>query len=79
MAFHIRDGDQVWVVRTLPHVSRGKAGKPGSFADHFFQRGGRNELGLGDAAHFDERAEEVFDAFLLDECLEILSTLCLRG
>jgi hypothetical protein len=72
---HIRDRHQVRVVRALPHISRGKAGKPGAFAHHVIEGTGGNEFGFGDATHFDERAEEIFNAFLLYEFLEILGQL----
>jgi hypothetical protein len=64
------------MVRALSYVSRGKAGESGAFADHIVQRAGGNELGLGNATHFDERAKKVFNAFLLYECLEIVCQLC---
>ena len=65
---HIRNGYQVRVVRALANVPCGKAGEAGAVGHHIVQRAGGNELGLGNATHFDEGTQKILDAFFLDEC-----------
>jgi len=60
----IRHRDHVGVVRPLADVAGGESGESRPFHGHVVHVGGRDQLGLRNAAHLDERAQKELEPLL---------------